>query len=66
MARREPLVVVFKPTQVRQPDGRVIVLMPGLKSDRDSERIRSRVSKSQMEQMKKGGRVTEDTPPWND
>lgn len=66
MARREPLLIVFKPTRVRRPDGRVITLMPGLKSDAVTQKVKSLASKAQMEQMKRGGRVTEDTPPWND
>lgn len=66
MARR--VLVVMKATRVRRPDGKVITLLPGLKSDAVSDRIKAALPdwKDKLQQLKLGGRVVEETPPWDE
>ena len=54
MARRDPVLIVIRPTRVRRPDGRVVCLMPGYKNGAVSDRIKSLVPSDALEQMKKG------------
>ena len=57
-------VVVMRKTRVRLPNGRVAVLMPGLKSEQASEAIRSVLPKDTRGRLVARGRVVEDRPPW--
>ena len=66
MAQRDPVLIVIRPTRVRRPDGRVVCLMPGYKNGAVSDRIKSLVPSEALEQMKKGGAVVEETPPWTE
>ena len=64
MVHHDPVLVVFRHTRVRRPDGRVITLTPGVKSERVTDQIKSALSKDKVAELKARGRVTEDTPPW--
>lgn len=66
MPQRDPVLIVMKTTRVRRPDGRVITLMPGLKSDATSDRIKAALPawRDTLKGLKAKGRVVEDTPPW--
>jgi hypothetical protein len=54
----------MRETRIRRPDGRVITLTPGLKSDAVGERIKMALSRAKVKELKARGRVIEDTPPW--
>ena len=63
MPSRDPQIVVFKTTRIRRSDGKIITLMPGLKSNVVSDRIKSALPKEKLEELRKGGRVREEIPP---
>lgn len=65
MAQRDPVLIVMRSIRVRRPDGRVVHIAPGYKGDVASDHIKSLVSKDQLDQMKKSGRIVEETPPWD-
>lgn len=58
--------MVMRLTRIRKSDGRIITLMPGLKSDHVSDRIKSALPdwKDTLKGLKGKGRVVEATPPW--
>lgn len=61
---RDPVLIICKPTQVRRPDGKVITLMPGLKTDAVSDRIKCALPKEKIALLKARGRIVEERPPW--
>ena len=65
MSQRDPVLVVMRPTRIQRPDGRIITLKPGCKSDAVSEAIKSAVPREKLDELKKGDRVREETPPWD-
>ena len=57
-------VVVMRQTRVQLPNGRVVTLMPGLKGEQASERIRSLLPIEKRGLLIGKGRLVEDRPPW--
>lgn len=60
----DPVLVVMRQTRIQLPNGRVITLTPGLKTQAVSEMVRSRVPTEKVKYLKAKGRVVEETPPW--
>lgn len=65
MPRRDPVLIVIQTTRVRLPNGRVVTLTPGCKSEEVSDQIKRVLStKAKREELQARGRIVEDTPPW--
>ena len=60
----DPVLVVMRQTRIQLPNGRVITLTPGLKSQAVSDRVRSAVPMEKVKFLKAKGRVVEEAPPW--